>query len=382
LYKCKKTALALRTPGLLTVSMLARRETTRSSARSKYCTANIVGVFLAVTVLVCFHQWLQLPVFITLQPTESARQTLGKDAPCLSPEWPTYAVHPAIFIVGFGKTGSTSIHALLTQHPNITPAKRKELNFFPATGIANPMSVYATYFPNRTTNKPDAISIDASVTYIAEPRARDSLRHAFPCGKIIFLMRDPTVRWWSRYNHIQRGCQAWKKGNKGCEPSALKEFIAEALNETRQAMEYAGFTKELQKAGASFFSVRRHKRRQDLPVEQIFTKGMYYSHIMDWLEVWPRSQVLLVNTEGYFDPATLNDRMRVMTDFVGLKPHNFKPIPPKLPGANRHHVSPGDYGALPEPYESQIRAFFAPDLKLLKEHFGISFNASASGEAG
>jgi hypothetical protein len=300
--------------------------------------------------------------------------------PCVPPDWPADVVPPHIFMVGHSKTGSTYIHALLTQHPHIVEATEKEINFFPAVDIANPMAVYATFFPNRTTNNPKAISIDASISYVASPHVRDMLRNTFPCAKIVFLMRDPAVRWWSSYNHVQRRRQeALKRGEKRTLFSVEEHFTRE-MNKTRHDFQQVEFTKEAQKAGVSYFSLQRKK----LPMESISSHtlvlGMYYSRIMEWLEVWPRSQVLLVNTEEFFDPATLNNRMRVLTDFAGLEPHKFKAMPPKLPAYNKNHKKPGDYGLLPEPYYSQIRAFYEPDLKLLKEHFGISFNASAGGD--
>jgi hypothetical protein len=357
----------------------------RATTFARRCQVSLLALFVGIAALAGMYvAGLSRPTLLSFgtrqQQSRHAQNgtphLLYSEAPCLPADWPAGVVNPDIFIVGHSKTGSTYIHALLTQHPNVVEASKKEINFFPATGIANPMQPYAQYFPKRVASNPNATSIDASVGYVVDPLVRDTLRLTFPCAKIVFLMRDPTARWWSGYNFVQRRCNtAPGKKKKNCQPVSLEEHYARQIQGARRAFQQVGFTKEVQESGVSFFSLQR----QQLPIDSIPTKalltGMYYSRIMEWLEVWPRSQVLLVNMEDYFDPATLNDRMRVFTDFVGLPPHKFEPIPPELPAHNSNHTAPGDYGLLPEPYNSNIREFYEPDLKLLKEHFGISFKA-------
>jgi hypothetical protein len=193
-------------------------------------------------------------------------------------------------------------------------------------------------------------------------------------------MRDPAIRWWSGYNHALRQCRGARQRRKVCNLPPLEQVYERDMDKAMRTFQQVGFTKEVQEAGVSFFSLQRQKLPLTPIYGQTLASGLYYSRIMEWLEVWPRSQVLLVNTEEYFDSATLNARMRGVTDFLGLKPHKFRALSPKLPARSLNHSAPGDYGPLPEPYYSSIRAFFEPDLKLLKEHFGISFNATAADE--
>jgi hypothetical protein len=304
---------------------------------------------------------------------------LGNSTPCIPPEWPPGVVYPDIFVVGVAKTGSTYMYSLLAQHPRVVRGSRKEIEFFPQPHEKmKPVSLYVKHFPNRTTDNPKAISIDASNNYCVWPPTRNALRRTFPCAKIIFLMRDPTIRWWSAYQHSQRSCRQALQRHEACQnPIAPVGKVFRAnMNASQQAMRQVGFTKELQEAGVSFFSLQRQKLPIDSIGKKAITAGLYYSRVMEWLEVWPRSQVLLVNTEEYFNATTLNEKMRVITDFAGLPPHKFKPIPPRLPYADGTHDAPGDYGTLPEPYNSTLRAYYEPDLKLLKQHFGISFTGT------
>jgi hypothetical protein len=264
------------------------------------------------------------------------------------------------------------MYGLLTQHPQILAATQKELNFFRYQD--EPMSDYVTYFPNRTAGNPDAISLDASVRYVRYPWTRDKLYATFPCATIVFLMRDPAVRWWSHFQYSARRCSD-PDANGACLAKGIsfEALLPREMAATKKLFERVGFTRELQEAGISFFSMQHGSQ---VPTRRTsFTLGLYYSRMKYWLEVWPRSQVLLVNMEEYFHPATLNEKMQEITDFVGLPRHQFNAIPPDLPMGDATHTAPGDYGPLPEPYNTQVRAFYEPDLKLLKKHFGITFAA-------
>jgi hypothetical protein len=301
-------------------------------------------------------------------------------ASCVPADWPANVIPPGIFAVGHTKTGSTYLNGLLNQHPQIARAATKEINFFSEPGDEQPISAYAAFFPNRSSDAPDAITMDLSIVSASHMVTRDRLRRAFPCGKIVFFMRDPTVRWWSWYNHQYRRCVKLRRPS--CD--SVEVVYQREMKKTLQKFDDVGFTPEVQASGTSFFLLQRlnppaAQFKNSGAEPNTFASGMYYSRIKEWLEVWPRSQVLLINTEEYFNPDTLNDRMRVITDFAGLKPHTFTAIPPRLPARFGGHKAPGDYGALPEPIYSQIREFYAPDLKLLKQHFGISFNVTKTG---
>jgi hypothetical protein len=338
------------------------------------------GAVLASAILACLYFVVPSPPALhhgssgdrsrsTQSDTETSHN-MEQAASCVPAGWPTNVVPPSLFAVGHAKTGSSYLNVLLNQHPQIARAAKKEINFFSEPG-EQPIAAYAAFFPNHSSDALDATAMDFSINYASHMASRDRLRRAFPCAKIIFFMRDPTVRWWSWYNHQHRLCV--ERRRPSCR--SVKVYYHNGMRKTLQEFEEAGFTPDVQASGASFFLLQRlHNSSTD--EKNTLTVGMYYSRIMEWLEVWPRSQVLLVNTEDYFNPETLNDRMRVITDFAGLKPHRFRAMQPRIPAQYGDHKAPGDYGELPEPFYSQIRDFYAPDLKLLKQHFGISFNVS------
>lgn len=121
---------------------------------------------------------------------------------------------PNTFMIGAMKAGTTSLAALLEQHPNVCLSSPKETHFFSRDGgMGN--QAYKSLFVN-----PNAlITIDASVTYSMLPiRAKEveswrfgvheRIFNARPDARFIYIMRNPIERAWSAWNHeLQTGRQ-------------------------------------------------------------------------------------------------------------------------------------------------------------------------------
>ena len=114
---------------------------------------------------------------------------------------------PNFFIIGAAKTGTTSLHYYLDQHPEIQMSATKEPNFFsgPANGIPYPMgrveslTEYETLFDHTT-----PVRGEASVGYTNHPRRQgvpERIKVLIPDAKFIYLVRDPVARAVSQYQH-------------------------------------------------------------------------------------------------------------------------------------------------------------------------------------
>jgi hypothetical protein len=114
---------------------------------------------------------------------------------------------PNLFIIGAAKTGTTSLHYYLNQHPEIQMSKVKEPNFFsgPANGIPYPMgridslAEYESLFDQST-----PVRGEASVGYTNHPRRQgvpERIKSLAPDARFIYLVRDPVARAVSQYQH-------------------------------------------------------------------------------------------------------------------------------------------------------------------------------------
>lgn len=115
-----------------------------------------------------------------------------------------------IIVIGAMKAGTTSLHALLSQHPQIVSGWRKELNFFTENDLT--AEAYGACFPTFDPTE-HSWTLDASPNY-AKTRAYPSTpariaRFAARTGrtiKLIYILRDPIERADSHVAHqIEHG---------------------------------------------------------------------------------------------------------------------------------------------------------------------------------
>jgi len=130
---------------------------------------------------------------------------------------------PNLFVLGAGKSGTTSLYMYLAAHPEIFMSPVKEPTFFSDCFqvIADPIS-YFRLFQQAASEKWIG---EASHAYLSHPGAADCLKICFPDARFIVILRNPVDRALSLYRHMAL---------HGDEPSPTFE-IALAAEEARVA---------------------------------------------------------------------------------------------------------------------------------------------------
>ena len=134
---------------------------------------------------------------------------------------PAGPVVPGFIIGGAPKCGTTSLHQVLHQHPDLWVAKN-EVYFFDADDpIAhgdflkvqdgalhwrNPADPDArAWYADRLSDAPDGALIgEDSTAYLMSEVAPHRIRELAPQAKVIFMLRDPVKRAYSQYWHLLR----------------------------------------------------------------------------------------------------------------------------------------------------------------------------------
>jgi len=122
-------------------------------------------------------------------------------------------------VLGAAKTGTTSLHFYLRQHPALFLPEVKELDFFHATDGRFPKDLdeYLDYFADAG----DRLAGDATPLYLRRPDlVPDRMRRLYggeepPC--FLILLRDPVQRAYSHYLH---------KVSQGTEPLSFEAALA------------------------------------------------------------------------------------------------------------------------------------------------------------
>jgi hypothetical protein len=123
---------------------------------------------------------------------------------------------PEIFIIGAAKCATTSLHELLGRHPDICKEKVKEKHYFDEIPKyfrqehRNPLETYQKLF-RRKSSDICKYHIDSTPAYIRSPNAIINMNETFGYKelgkkKFILILREPTARECSWYQHFARGC--------------------------------------------------------------------------------------------------------------------------------------------------------------------------------
>jgi len=164
---------------------------------------------------------------------------------------------PNFLIIGSQKAGTTSLHHILKEHPQIFMADKKELNFFfKDDEFARGPEAYAKHFSDSA----DQLAWgEASPGYICHPEAPARIHALLPDVKLILTVRDPIKRAISQY---------WDNRRHLNEPHTFAESVDLYLSD-----EYA--------PGQIGY----------------FSRGIYMRYIRNYLEYFPRENLLILPFE-------------------------------------------------------------------------------------
>ncbi len=132
---------------------------------------------------------------------------------------------PNFFIVGAAKSGSTSLHHYLGQHPQVFCSSMKEPNYFLFEGYPlendnvepKHQSFYRRLMEKSTTTAEDYLALfdgvtdekaigEASASYLGDASVPARIHQAIPHAKLIVVLRNPITRAFSHYRqHIRHG---------------------------------------------------------------------------------------------------------------------------------------------------------------------------------
>lgn len=123
---------------------------------------------------------------------------------------------PDFVIIGAQKSGTTSLYHVLSQHPYVRPAARKELHYF-SIFFHRGLDWYRSCFPSPEQEAGrSTITGESSPYYLFHPHAPRRMAEALPQTRLIVLLRNPVDRAYSHYQMI---------ANFGHEPLTFEEAI-------------------------------------------------------------------------------------------------------------------------------------------------------------
>jgi hypothetical protein len=198
---------------------------------------------------------------------------------------------PDVVILGAQKSGTSSLHYYLVQHPGVIAPLRKEVHYFDV-GYGHGEAWYRAHFGRR--GQP-GLNLDSSPYYLFHPAVPERLHALLPQARLIVLLRDPVRRAYSHY---------WHERDKGRETLEFEAAIAAEparLGDSEAALAEGRIGRN---AAHQHFSY--------------LARGRYADQLERWFALFPREQFLVLRFEDLArEPLVALNRTLA---FVGLPP--------------------------------------------------------------
>lgn len=208
---------------------------------------------------------------------------------------------PNFIILGAQKAGTSSLYAYLTEHPQILPPLRKELEFW-SWKFYHGLDWYFAQFPKLPAGGPYQTG-EACPNYFDFPDTPKRLASQESKIKFIILLRNPVDRAISHYHH-------WRKIHQE------EDSLELALQKNVQHL----------KPNSSYDSVPKN----------YLERGLYADHLRRWFSYFPREQFLIVQSEEFY--GNPDQTLRQVYQFLGLPHHPLK----AYPQYNQGHYPPSE----------------------------------------
>ena len=244
---------------------------------------------------------------------------------------------PSFIILGAQKSGTTSLHSYICQHPLVLAGKRRETHYFDWRWNNDPKFVtgddhhrfYLNFFHmDVLRNRPSLMTGESTPSYLLHsdlviPR----VRMVVPWVKLLVILRNPVERAYSHYQmSISTEGTDEQRRVRGLSTYAKMSF-PDIVKEEIEAVELAGLTPycDLDKY---------HKFIRNLPMghggHSLILRGMYCLQLAPWMEAFPSDQLKVLSIGDLKgDAIQVNRSMQEVYSFIGLPPHELEDIEPK-----------------------------------------------------
>src|SRR5215204_2549869 len=222
---------------------------------------------------------------------------------------PDIGALPDFVIIGAQKGGTSFLYHLLTRHPLVKPAARKELHFFDGPRLFEKgAGWYRRCFPRPEMDDGlRSITGEATPSYLFDPPVAKRMAQVVPQARLIALLRNPIDRAYSHYQmQVKRGTES------------------------------RDFEEAIEQQDSSYVP-----------------RGLYVDQLLRWSEFFSKEQMLILKSEDFFERPV--ETLKVVLDFLKLP--DWQPEASEL--QQRRHT--GTYRQKMDPAtRRRLEAYFEP----------------------
>ena len=247
---------------------------------------------------------------------------------------------PDFVIIGAQKCGTTYFYHLLSQHPYVEPAAKKELHFFNDL-FEEGVDWYRRCFPQpRLKDGRRTITGEATPSYLSHPHAARRMAEVIPHARLIALLRNPVDR---AYSHYQFGVR------RGFERLAFEEAIEAEESRLRDERD-----KVLEDEHHISFNLERFS---------YLARGVYVDQLLRCSEFFDREQMLVLKSEDFFERP--RDTFELVLNFLDLP--DWEPETWKRDRKSKYEQK------MDPATRRRLEEYFEPHNKRLYDYLGTDF---------
>jgi hypothetical protein len=245
---------------------------------------------------------------------------------------------PDFLGIGTQKGGTTSLQALLEQHPGVYMPTSKELHYF-SLHYNKDRIWYSSQFEAAN---PEQLCGEITPYYLFHPEVPQRIVNLIPQARLIILLRDPVERALSQYFHARR---------HGFEILNLADALAAEVDRLR------GSETCLSHPGGRHNSHQKHS---------YVSRSRYEEQLDRYTAIFPADQLLVMRSEDLF----------IRTDAWWHKIQHFLNLDPiALPGpVPRANAGRGEAAEVPETIRKALRDRLQPTVVAMRTRYGIAWD--------
>lgn len=245
---------------------------------------------------------------------------------------------PDFAVIGAPRCGTSQFYGVLTRHPDVEHAARKEVHYFDRDrNFGRGTEWYRQCFPPpKWTDGRRSTTGEATPRYLADPLVPERVAELLPEARFIALLRNPVDRAHSHYHLAARQGKA--------------ESFEEALEAEIQWLERNGYD-----TGA-----------RPGPPTNLITTGLYVDHLRRWRRFFDDEQMLVLSSDDFFKRTA--DTLNQAQEFLGLPRRELN-----LKSTGSRRGSKYGYDTMPQETRERLEALFEPYNQRLYEYLGRDF---------
>jgi len=250
---------------------------------------------------------------------------------------------PDFLIIGAPKCGTTSVYDYLIRHPNIFPAKEKEVQFFNSDSNVGYRSYFPTVFTKyykKSIQKQSFITGESTPHYLYSDKAPERVKRLIPHAKLIIILRNPIDRSYSHYNfHVK---------NRNLKVS-FEKCIQREMDQKRNP----------DNDSTKFETVNEIIKSGSYPYLE---DGIYVDKMEKWMEIFPQNQFLILEINELKNPQKFFTKI---FEFLQVLNHEIKNIDKK---------NVGKYEKMDNKTRDMLIEYFKPHNDRLCKFLGQKFD--------